>query len=802
MLCSAVGSSAAGGMTDTLLQGFYLGDLLVEPLTGQVTGRGRTAHLPPTATEVLVCLARNPGDIVARESLLQTVWGDGRGSAEALSHAVSEIRHALGDHPTDPHYIQTLPRRGYRLVVQPIPAAGTDADLAGQTSTAAFQRQLPLLEALRRRGVLETAIAYMVTGWLIIQIADVVFDQLLLPQWAGTFVTVLVIAGFPLAVLLSWFLEFRHGRAYLDTRPDQATPAKRFSRTYVSIVTAMAVASIGVFTYDRFVGLPMAPVTDSPLIAIADAPPVRDNSIAVLPFFNIDGSDTSRIFAHGLAEDVINRLASIPGLAVASRGDSWTLPANSQSADIRRRLRVAYYLEGSVRISDEILRVVVQLIDSSNGFHIVSRDFEKPLQNFHEVQKEITDLTVANLRVALPPDTQPVLDASFEDAGVDAYVLYQRGREVVQDVRTTDSLEDAIAFYRRSLELDPQYAAAHAGICEAYVDRYVLGRDTDDIGRAERSCARALDSNPRLYMVHSALGLLYRNTGRFDDAEKAYNEALRINSQDVQAMMGLASLYRQTQKFDEAEVLLETAIATQPGNWRTINALGTFLFYLGRYEEAASAYRDVAYLDPNNGEALGNMGSALMMAGDFSSAAVALEDALEQIDDGLFMSNLGVLYYYLGRFDDAIEMHRQALEQSPNDVFLWNNLGDALYFANRPAEARESFRQTARLSEEALVINPSSWQELITLSWARQMLGQPDEARALIERVLAVSPNDPYSYYYKALLEVRQEAHDSAVTSLERAVELGYPLAMLDAEPYLEPLRDDSRFLDLLAGED
>ena len=95
-------------MNADLLQGFYLRDLLIEPGKGRVTSRQGSEHLPPKATEVLLCLARRPGDLVTHDELLECAWGEHQGSREALSHAVSEVRHALGDHKDDPEYIQTL----------------------------------------------------------------------------------------------------------------------------------------------------------------------------------------------------------------------------------------------------------------------------------------------------------------------------------------------------------------------------------------------------------------------------------------------------------------------------------------------------------------------------------------------------------------------------------------------------------------------------------------------------------------------------------------------------------------------
>jgi probable phosphoglycerate mutase len=197
-----------------LLHGFYLDDRLIEPLKGLVVRDGLSIYLPPKAMEVLLSLASNPNQPITRDALFDQVW-DGEGSQGALERAVSEIRNALGDAPNQSKFIQTLSGTGYRLAVQPVPtsrrAGGVMAAPAGSGN-----KEIGLFDNLKQRGVFEAAIAYLVFGWLIIQVADIVFDQLHLPAWAGTFVTALVIAGFPVVIVLSWFLEFRDGRAVLD----------------------------------------------------------------------------------------------------------------------------------------------------------------------------------------------------------------------------------------------------------------------------------------------------------------------------------------------------------------------------------------------------------------------------------------------------------------------------------------------------------------------------------------------------------------------------------------------------------
>ncbi|MGB5354973.1 MAG: winged helix-turn-helix domain-containing protein, partial [Woeseia sp.] len=415
-------------MDSDLIHGFYLDEWLVEPFKGQVTGRGGTTHLPPKAAEVLLCLAKQPAELVTRETLIADVWGDGHGSSEALTHAISEIRHALDDHADNPQFIQTLPRRGYRLLVTPeLVAETTNSVVLGD---GARITDIGFIENLKRRGVLETGLAYLLIGWLLIQVSDIVFDQLHLPEWAGTFVTVLVIAGLPIALILSWYLEFRDGRAIVHHLSPADARKRRFSRTYISVIGALSAAAVIVYAYDQGVGLPKArtPPTQTAELSLK-LPPIVENSFAVLPFLNLDGSEETQIFADGLVDDVITQLSRVPGLRVASRGDSFTLQPNSASKEVRDRLRVEMYLEGSVEMAADSLRVTIQMINSEDGFHKLARKFDRPKEDYFGIRDEIAGLAVANVRVALPPGLRVASLNVTEDPSLDAWVLYRRGIE-------------------------------------------------------------------------------------------------------------------------------------------------------------------------------------------------------------------------------------------------------------------------------------------------------------------------------------------------------------------------------------
>ncbi|MCZ6500285.1 MAG: winged helix-turn-helix domain-containing protein, partial [Gammaproteobacteria bacterium] len=218
-------------MRNALLHGFYLGDVLVEPLKGRVTGQGPPRHLPSKASEVLLHLASRSGELYTRQELLDSIWGDGHGSDEALGHAISELRHALDDHPDDPKYIQTVPTRGYRLVADVRLVDQATNNIAGTEllESAGSSRDSPMFYSLLRRGVVRAGLTYLVVGWLLLQVADVVVDRISwLPLWSATLMIYLVIGGFPVALLLAWFLEYAEGRWTMDTGAGRHPDRKSF----------------------------------------------------------------------------------------------------------------------------------------------------------------------------------------------------------------------------------------------------------------------------------------------------------------------------------------------------------------------------------------------------------------------------------------------------------------------------------------------------------------------------------------------------------------------------------------------
>lgn len=583
--------------------------------------------------------------------------------------------------------------------------------------------------------------------------------------------------------------------------------ARRKLRHVISVgvsATVFLTAGIGLLYLGRFpfatTLLPFGP-RSPPAAARSGSPSpatVEPDSVAVLPFRNIDGSEETRIFSDGLAEDLINRLTATPPLRVSSRGDSFAFGPDPESSVIRNRLRVAYYVEGSVRKTLNSLRVVAQLIDSSSGFQVVSRTFDKNVGNFSELQDEITKLIVANLRVALPSLAEVPVYTTPETASFDAYLAYRRGMDIIHRPITPQSVEQALKAFRESLQVDPGYAAAFAGICLTYTGAYDVTRDTAYIDQAERSCGSALDKDANLVVVRDALGQLYLHTGRYVDAEQAFERALTTNANDVQALRGLGDVYQSQGRLSDAERRYRQAVGLEPGNWRTYNSLGTFLFNHGRYAEAAGAYGQIVVVDPDNATGWANLASSSMLDGDFTAGERAFQHALDLQPSSRTLMNLGLVYYYQGNTTKAELALRKAIAMTPQDYLAWSSLGDVLAIAGKHDGSREAFTEAARLAREQLAVNSQDPGVTQDLAWINAMLDDFDEAQRLIDVALKLAPGDPYVHYYDALIRARMGEPDQALDRLHTAVEKGYPVALIWAEPHLAELRSRPRFIQLV----
>jgi tetratricopeptide (TPR) repeat protein len=179
-----------------------------------------------------------------------------------------------------------------------------------------------------------------------------------------------------------------------------------------------------------------------------------------------------------------------------------------------------------------------------------------------------------------------------------------------------------------------------------------------------------------------------------------------------------------------------------------------------------------------------------------------LQASLDLEPDRTYFSNLAIIYYYLGRYDESVSIYQRAVEESPNQSFVWLNYGDALFFSNEPEKAEAAFRRCAEIAAELLHVDPGRAEIMYELAWAKAMLGDMGNARQLIDRSMSIDPDDPYVHYFDALVSVKEGRYDRAIAALQESVAGGNPAIMLANEPHLSALRDIPEFIHLISPSD
>ena len=212
-------------------------------------------------------------------------------------------------------------------------------------------------------------------------------------------------------------------------------------------------------------------------------------------------------------------------------------------------------------------------------------------------------------------------------------------------------------------------------------------------------------------------------------------------------------------------------------------------------------YQRVIELEPGNAEAYNNIGVAYVVNGDFQAAAEAYREALSRQPTSLTYSNIGTNYYYLGRYEDATVMYREAINLAPKDFTLWGNLADAMVqIPGRGADTGNAYQQARTLAEQELAVNPAQSLALAALAHYCARLGDYDCATQKIAEALKGETTEFYVHYLIALVQLQLDDDQQAIVEIMRAVELGFPLEMLEADPMLAPVRDHQRLATLLQG--
>ena len=487
---------------------------------------------------------------------------------------------------------------------------------------------MKLVSELRRRKVFRMATIYAVAAWLIMQVGEVTFEPLHFPDWAMTLLVVLVILGFPIAMALAWFFDFT---------------SRGIKKDMTSSPQSIEVA------------------------AATNAEPLRGGlSVAVLSFDDMSPEKDQEYLCDGIAEEILNRLAQIQNLRVASRTSSFRFKGQpADVSNIGRQLRVATVLEGSVRKAGDHLRITTQLTSTEDGYDLWSQSYDHKLAHIFEIQDDIATQVAEALEVTL--QTGPTKECCTT-SDVQAYDYYLRGMHYLHRWGLRN-VHFSIEMFTKAVEIDPGYARAWAALAGSYATTCMYWNSSEEnLSGAGFASMKALELMPGLAESHVSRGLYHFANRENREAIAEFETALRLNPELFEAYYFYARVRFQRSELIEAAELFEKAERIRPDDFQVPTFLRQIYRSLGREEEAQAAARRALTrveqhleLYPDDTRAL-NLGCAgLVELGEKGRAMQWAERSLAiDGDNPDTLYNLACSYALMSESDHALDCLERA----------------------------------------------------------------------------------------------------------------------------------------------
>jgi serine/threonine-protein kinase len=486
---------------------------------------------------------------------------------------------------------------------------------------------MSLFEELKRRKVFKVGVGYLVVAWLVVQVASIGFPTFEAPAWALRVFILVVLLGFPIALLFAWAFDVTPEGLKVD-------PAQRGNKRFVLVAVVLVVLAFAWYfkgqpavrdaiDKSNAAAAPAASTVPAPTVA---APAADPHSIAVLPFVDMSQDNDQEYFSDGLSEELLNLLAQVPQLKVIARTSSFSFKGKEADvATIARVLNVAHVLEGSVRKSGNTLRVTAQLVRTSDSTHLWSQTYDRELTDVFKVQDEIAAAVVEALKVKLLPGQDMRNDHRSSNA--EAYNQYLLGNSF-HERENPDGWRRAIAAYQKALALDPDFGAAQAGL--------------------SASRARLADT----------LGDEALKAQSLADAERAIAIAPELAEGYQSRATARLSFKRD---FAGAEADYKRALALDPGASGVRGSYARILIARGDLPAAIATLHRAIELDPLGAGQWGQLGRMLNAAGDFPAARAALDRSLEiSPESNVSLFHRGMNELLQGRAADSLPYFRKA----------------------------------------------------------------------------------------------------------------------------------------------
>jgi serine/threonine-protein kinase len=530
---------------------------------------------------------------------------------------------------------------------------------------------------LKRRNVYKVAVAYAVVGWLLVQVATQVFPFFEIPNWAVRLVVLLLIIGFPIALIIAWAFEATPEGIKRTEAADAAGQRSR-GGAWIFIVLIGAAVSVGLFFLGRYTAGRATPRPASAELRRGKqsevAPAVPGKSIAVLPLLNESGDPKDEYFSDGLSEELIAALAQISGLKVIGRSSSFRFKERKEEPKaIGEKLGVSTLLDGTVRKQGDRVRIVAELVNAADGIQLWTRTFDRELKDIFAVQEEIARAVAESLKVTLlgSDERLAIKPATKNTEAHNAYLL---GHYYFQR-RNLDDYRKAVSYFDEAIHLDPDYALAYAERSEAWIfigDLTGQGKTTWPKARSDAEKAVAIA--PTLAEAHAALGYVrYFTEWKFIEGLSELKRARELSPANPTANDLLARVIVYLGKLDEAEKFARHAVELDPLAYQSQNNLARILWFEGKLDEADAVARKAAELQP---AAASSHRWQVMIAVARHDGETALREAQLEPDEGYRRFELALAQYVRGdrpaadaALADLIATGRGQLDYQIADVY-------------------------------------------------------------------------------------------------------------------------------------
>ena len=697
------------------------------------------------------------------------------------------------------------------------------------------------LEELKRRNVVRVGVVYLIAAWLLAQVADLMLESFHAPDWVIQAILVVLIIGFPLALIFAWAFELTPEGLKKEKDVDRSqsithTTGRKLDRAIIAIL----VVALAYFVWEsRFEKGPdtISPTggeaqleSDEGKLYPAPLQEERDtHSIAVLPFVNMSSDPEQEYFSDGISEEILNALARVKELKVAGRTSSFAFKGHNEDLrQIGETLGVSHILEGSVRKSGNKVRITAQLIQAKDGFHVWSDTYDRELTDVFEIQDEISTAILEQLKTALiGNDSKPVVQAATRTDS-EVYDQYLLAKQRLYE-RKRLSIEAAAAILDRAIAKDPGYAPAYAqrGIAALLLSERNYGEMTqvEAETRGKLYLDKALELDPQLAEGWAGMGLYHLNRpGEQRKAATLLEKALAINPNLIDASNWLQSAYAALGDNKRALAILEDMVAKDPLYPPGFaNAITAYNFF-GQQDKSWALLDRIRPFLPGDPQILQSEASTWISLGRPSKALPLLEEALKtQPNDAVMRNFQGWGLIQTGQFERANEVGQP-----------WHRVV-ALASLNRPEEALTVARQQAADGLVGPLINfldragrtqqlvqfiESRWPDLgafeseypddgsgyrlmLQIARAYSVLGNETRfndamarVRSAHDRAIEQGIRDPGLFAEDADYYVLAGDPDRALELLDQAAErgMGVPIPLVQVWPAMKILAGDPRF--------